>query len=273
MDYYQFDRITSALLAQRWVFAKTMPQNPHWYTLRKAWNHEDVSFDECVVFLRQYGYKEQYQRRWYTVFDINDMKYWTMGAPLGQTILINRAYQNKDGERVSEYDRIAEAYDSLFASPADVALTQEIATMLPEGNQVLDIGCGTGMFLDYRSLPPATYTGIDVSSKMLAQFKYRRPAYQTRVIQSTFERFSGGQFDVIISLFGAPNYVLPDAIRRIPSLLRPDGKFFLMYYKPEYEPVTYARSGVTCSHFQTELVLSASVHEWHDFLLVTNYDL
>ena len=29
------ERVQDLLLAQQWIFAKTMPDNPHWYTLRQ----------------------------------------------------------------------------------------------------------------------------------------------------------------------------------------------------------------------------------------------
>jgi hypothetical protein len=28
-------RVERLLLAKQWIFARTMPDNPHWYTLRK----------------------------------------------------------------------------------------------------------------------------------------------------------------------------------------------------------------------------------------------
>ena len=40
--------------------------------------------------VRRYGYEEIYEGRSYTVFNNDDMKYWTMGAPVTETILINR---------------------------------------------------------------------------------------------------------------------------------------------------------------------------------------
>ena len=36
VDFSEFEFIGKTLLDQRWIFAKTMPENPHWYTLRKV---------------------------------------------------------------------------------------------------------------------------------------------------------------------------------------------------------------------------------------------
>jgi len=79
----------------RWKFAKTMPHNPHFYTLRKTWSNQR-KFDEAVSAIRRYGVREKCKGYWYTVFYTKDFKYWTMGAPINKTILINRksAYDN-----------------------------------------------------------------------------------------------------------------------------------------------------------------------------------
>jgi hypothetical protein len=84
-------RIRNLLSAQQWIFARTMPDNPHWYTLRRRWER-DEDFAWTVETIRRYGYEENYEGRSYTVFNIDYMKYWTMGAPVEETILINRKH-------------------------------------------------------------------------------------------------------------------------------------------------------------------------------------
>jgi hypothetical protein len=73
-------RVGTLLSAQQWIFAKTMPDNPHWYTLRKLWQR-DEDFVWSVELIRRYGYEEIYESRPHTVLNVDDMKYWTMGAP------------------------------------------------------------------------------------------------------------------------------------------------------------------------------------------------
>lgn len=84
------------LLAARWIFAKTMPESPHFYTLRREWER-DEDFLEVVQAIRRYGYLEVYKGLRYTMLNVNGWKYWTMGAPLPQTILINRKALTVDG--------------------------------------------------------------------------------------------------------------------------------------------------------------------------------
>ncbi len=73
-----------------WVFAKTMPQIPHWYTLRrKAQSSED--FSAFVQEIRLRGVVRTFGRRTFTYLDFDGWTYWTMGEPVEDTILINRA--------------------------------------------------------------------------------------------------------------------------------------------------------------------------------------
>ena len=79
-----------------WVFAKTMVETPHEYTLRRASPDREAEFEAAVMFIREHGYKAKFGRTTYTYFDIDGWQYWTMGAPVASTILINRA-KKKDG--------------------------------------------------------------------------------------------------------------------------------------------------------------------------------
>lgn len=77
-----------------WQYAKTMPENPHWYTLRKKWAN-DQDFVKTVIYIREYGKIEMYRARGYICYRYNGYKYWTMGCPLHDcsktgTILINK---------------------------------------------------------------------------------------------------------------------------------------------------------------------------------------
>jgi len=44
----------------RWIFAKTMPQNPHYYMLRKE-STSDAEFVRFLEIIRQYGYRYKYE--------------------------------------------------------------------------------------------------------------------------------------------------------------------------------------------------------------------
>lgn len=90
--------LRSFIASAEWVFAKTMPQSPHWYTLRRT--NDEQAFEHAVLDIRAYGYTRRYQGYDYTSYDIDGYYYWTMGAPLGETILINRARLDSGAEAV-----------------------------------------------------------------------------------------------------------------------------------------------------------------------------
>jgi hypothetical protein len=71
-----------------WIFARTMPHNPHEYTLRR--DTRSATFDSAVRYIREHGELDIYWGKPYKTLYRGDHKYWTMGAPLDVTILINR---------------------------------------------------------------------------------------------------------------------------------------------------------------------------------------
>lgn len=77
--------------ASRWQFAKTMPQNPHAYTLRK-W-HSTEEFEAACDFVVGAGSEVRFGRRLYTVYVLGAHRYWTMGEATEDTELLNRALE------------------------------------------------------------------------------------------------------------------------------------------------------------------------------------
>jgi hypothetical protein len=73
----------------RWTFAKTMSSIPHEYTLRERCEKEE--FEAMVLYVRKHGYPAKFGSRTYIYLDVDGFKYWTMGDPLDQTWVLNRA--------------------------------------------------------------------------------------------------------------------------------------------------------------------------------------
>lgn len=75
----------------QWRFAKTMPHIPHEYVVREWRPDQDSVFEQFVMLIRERGYDAQFGKTTYRYLDIDGWKYWTMGEPLNETTLINRA--------------------------------------------------------------------------------------------------------------------------------------------------------------------------------------
>jgi len=82
-------RLARLLEEQTWVFAHTMPENPHHYTPRKAWR-VDADFAWSVATIRRLGYRQKYRTYVETVHDANGFFYWTGYLPIESTFWINR---------------------------------------------------------------------------------------------------------------------------------------------------------------------------------------
>lgn len=76
--------------AHAWTYAKTMPQCPHEYVVRKNVADDDA-FCRFVMTIRRLGNVEPYFTKIHRYLDVGAFKYWTMGDWLPTTIIINRA--------------------------------------------------------------------------------------------------------------------------------------------------------------------------------------
>lgn len=240
----------AALTSAPYKFASSMPKFPHEYTLRRNW--DDRKFSDCVRFVREHGYPSRFYGRNDTYLDINGMHHWDMNASVEATELINRAKKKYP----NPYDDIAIVYDSLFTDKASEAQSREAVEMseVRKYDRVLDIGCGTGLLLDYCN--PESYTGIDISGAMLEELCRKHPERRDRVIRTSFEDFYGTGYDCIVALFGVAAYISEDHLKRIPWMLNDGGCAFLMFYAPDYSPVTYLRTNTERPNYYNHPVLS-----------------
>lgn len=205
-----------------------MPQNPHWYTLKRNW--EDVDqFHDSVNRIRVYGYNEQFKGGWYRVWDANGWHYWSMGWPAEQTDLINRC----ETRYSLAYDSLSTINDmQLNKSTADREALLKLLGLQPN-QSVLQVGSGSGWFADC-DIACASYIGLEPSKLMFDEAVKRHP--DVNFLQCTFEDFYVDQsFDRIFMLFGVPihfQYVNYDKLR---ALLTPGGEAKLMWVNPTHE--------------------------------------
>ena len=82
----------------QWTFAKTMPEWPHEYIVRER--VDDDLFEKMVHHIRQHGFDGRFYNRVLTYYAEDGLLYWTMGAPIEETTIINRckeegSYENR----------------------------------------------------------------------------------------------------------------------------------------------------------------------------------
>ena len=93
MDDAKLERFVAG---QKWRFASTMPQWPHWYCLRKD-VADEAAFEAFVAHILSAGYEAEFRpenreawalRRY---LDFGKYHYWTMDQTVASTTLVNRA--------------------------------------------------------------------------------------------------------------------------------------------------------------------------------------
>jgi hypothetical protein len=83
--------------AEDWTFAKTMPEWPHEYLVRDR--VDETVFERLVLFIRANGSEGRFYERVLIYYEEAGLVYWTMGAPVAETIIINRCRSEDTYER------------------------------------------------------------------------------------------------------------------------------------------------------------------------------
>jgi SAM-dependent methyltransferase len=107
------------------------------------------------------------------------------------------------------------------------------------GDEVLDIGCGTGLTTREaaRAAAPGRVVGVDVSDRMLERARELAAAeglHNVRYLLADAEahRFDPGRFDVAISRFGTMFFSDPAAaFANIAAALRPEARLVLLVWQ------------------------------------------
>jgi hypothetical protein len=82
---------------RQWREASTYRKTaPHEYTVR-SWEgggRSNLDFDQFTVLIRRFGYADLFHDLRHLYWVVDEFKYWTMGWPVEQTTVINRARVN-----------------------------------------------------------------------------------------------------------------------------------------------------------------------------------
>jgi ubiquinone/menaquinone biosynthesis C-methylase UbiE len=132
----------------------------------------------------------------------------------------------------AHYDEVAAVYDRRYGmgkgSQYYAHLTRHVMDSLGTGGLLLDIGCGTGLFLSRYLASGGEGVGIDLSPGMVARARERLPESEFLVGTGEALPFRDNTFDAVASLLTFsyihhPEEMIADVYR----ILRPGGRFAL----------------------------------------------
>lgn len=82
------DELLRFVKGEKWTYAKTMPTWPHEYLVRER--VDEALFVRLVRHIRSNGHEGRFYRRKFIYFEQDGLLYWTMGAPIEETTVVNR---------------------------------------------------------------------------------------------------------------------------------------------------------------------------------------
>ena len=254
----------------------------HAYTVREWRPNHDADFVKFVTLIRTYGHPENFYSKTYIYLHIDGMKYWTMGSPMSETIIVNRAPSNTFyGRQVAPvtnrtyaetiYDQLSVQYDDRYSTDAYLAENAQLFNALTKhlSGSILDIGCGTGLLLEYNPVSHYGYLGIDPSQGMMNEFIRKFPSHAFK--QTTFDEFvHEGQFDTAIALFGSPSYINSDNYEKLQDIGK---QYYYMFYKEGYLPDYYTSPDEAMTNYARISEVFPYTHIFNNYLVATNMQI
>lgn len=139
------------------------------------------------------------------------------------------------------YDRMAEQYLATKdpEDPLALAALEDLASLLPPGAAVLDLGCGAGVPVTRRLTDRGfAVTGVDVSARQLELARRNVPEGTFLKADMTEIAFAPETFDAVVafhSIIHVPRTDHPALLARIHRWLKPGGAFLATMTVTEYE--------------------------------------
>lgn len=124
---------------------------------------------------------------------------------------------NKKRRLKEKYDSSAEYYDDRYES-IQRRKFQAIEEELSDANSILDVGCGTGLFINEFSSSADFIVGVDLSTHMLREAKSRDDDLLLISADADNLPFKSCTFDVTVSLTLLQN--MPRPLRTMEEMAR-----------------------------------------------------
>lgn len=132
------------------------------------------------------------------------------------------------GKVKQHYDEVAEIYDNRYDQSRGREyyrhICRHVLACIPGGGRILDLGCGTGLFLTAYEQGGGSGVGLDISRGMLERARSRCSVCEVTVGNAEILPFTDESFDAVSSLLAFsyvrhPENLLEEAYR----VLRPGG--------------------------------------------------
>lgn len=119
----------------------------------------------------------------------------------------------------------------------------KMAELLPkEANELLDLGCGTGLELDeiFKIKPNIKVTGIDLTQAMLDKLKQKHPNKNLKLINESYFDYDFGisKYDAAVSFQTLHHFSHEDKLKlytKIFNALKPNGEYIECDYMVEIQ--------------------------------------
>jgi SAM-dependent methyltransferase len=125
------------------------------------------------------------------------------------------------------YDRVADRYLAWSVNgPTRLAYLDRLLRMLPDGSDVLELGCGAGEPVARRLSERHRVTGVDLSPEQISRARTSVPDADFLIGDMTQLVFEPRSFDAVVAFYSiihVPRTMHTDLFQRIGSWLRPDG--------------------------------------------------
>ncbi len=131
------------------------------------------------------------------------------------------------------YDAIAERYAEckVEGNPAE-AFVRDLAARLPDGADILELGCGNGRPAAVLLAPRHRYTGVDISSEQIARARALVPDAEFLRADYTELAAPAESFDAVVAILTlthVPRREHAALLERIARWLRRDGLFLASF--------------------------------------------
>lgn len=116
---------------------------------------------------------------------------------------------------------------------------------LGPANKLLDVGCGSGLFISQAAAKGAEVTGIDASGELITEAKLRNPLAEFMTGEMEEMPFADNSFNIVCG-FNSFQYAanVKNALLEAKRVLLPGGKLVVMIWgnKEECEAATYLKA-------------------------------